>query len=59
MCDVGSRSIHSVGQNEERTIVSITADGQLLELDRPLTYEHYGGRPATFAGSPLTGACGV
>lgn len=44
----------SIGQNEERTITAISTDGLVVDLDRPLTFEHYGGRPATFTGSALT-----
>ena len=44
----------SVAQNEERTIAAISADGLVVDLDRPLIFDHYGGNPATFRGTNLT-----
>ena len=42
------------GQNEERTITAISADGLTVTLDQALAHSHFGGRPATFEGSLLT-----
>jgi hypothetical protein len=42
------------GQNEERTITAVSADGLTVTLDQALKHSHFGGRPATFEGSSLS-----
>ena len=38
----------SVGQNEERTVAAVLADGRAVTLSEPLALAHYGGAPVRY-----------